>query len=654
MASLINNTVGHLTVLIAGVAMLLSQNVAAADDPNPLKLLGIKATQGAAAGYVPDETCGTCHAQKAATYQHVGMAQSFAKVGEAKEIEDFGEVFYHTPSERYYQIRKQGDQLTFYRYQQDDKGQAINEIELSIDWVMGSGNRARSYLYQTPSGELYLLPLGWYTQGRKWGMSPGFEQANHPGIGRPVKRRCLFCHNAFPEVPEGSDAEWMPQHFPTTLPQGTGCQRCHGPGAEHIRTVLTPGSQLDEIRSNIVNPAKLEPERRDSVCFQCHMLPSITFVGERRFGRNDYSFRPGQHLSDYVTHVEIEDQQIAKEHQFEINHHGYRLWQSACFQQSKGELGCISCHDPHIKPQSQVFKAEVGQVCLGCHEALPPSNQHKQVSAEQCVDCHMPERRTRDVTLVTMTDHRIAKGPFDKHALTEPIKPTEPVLTGLDLLPWGEPPTGKEANLYRSVSVLRALPHQGAIQALSSYLSQEGHTSPTPHLVLLKNQLKLRKYTEAEETATGLIAANPNNAAAHGYLANAKLGLGELEDAVTQYRKALSLQDSTQNRYNLALALLLQDKKEQALQELEQTLEQAPYFASAWFYKGKVLEAMKQPDKARIAFIQTLNIKPNHTQAYLELVPLLRAAGKAELADRYLNVGLRVALAPDKLAPLKQ
>ena len=251
---------------------------------DPLSALDVHATQGAAAGYVADTVCATCHAQKYESYQHVGMAQSFKRPAAAAPMEDFGAEYYHAPSQRYYQIFERNDGLQFRRYQRDQDGAAINEIEIPVAWVLGSGNRARSYLYQTEWGELYLLPLGWYSETNSWGMSPGFEDADHPGIHRRVQRKCMFCHNAFPEVAERRDAHWAVETFPLSLPEGTGCQRCHGPGADHINT-LRDGGDIASIRDAIVNPRRLSAELRDAVCFQCHMLPAVSMFGARRFGR---------------------------------------------------------------------------------------------------------------------------------------------------------------------------------------------------------------------------------------------------------------------------------------------------------------------------------------------------------------------------------
>ncbi|MBW3549201.1 MAG: hypothetical protein KY452_13855, partial [Actinobacteria bacterium] len=75
-------------------------------------------------------------------------------------------------------------------------------VEQPVDWVLGSGHTSRTYLYATPGGELYQLPLAWYSQdGGHWAMAPGFDRPDHVGLLRPVRRECMFCHNAYPDVP---------------------------------------------------------------------------------------------------------------------------------------------------------------------------------------------------------------------------------------------------------------------------------------------------------------------------------------------------------------------------------------------------------------------------------------------------------------------
>jgi len=627
--------------------------LAGSEDQDPLRLMNLRATKGAAADYVADSACRICHPQLYDSYQHVGMAQSFARPENAKVIETFGEEFFHKPSQRYYQIRKEGEDLIFRRWQRDAEGKPINEFEIRIDWILGSGNRARSYLYQTEWGELYMLPLGWYSEDKTWGMSPGFEQEGHLGVLRRAPRQCMFCHNAFAETPVDSDRHWETHEFPKDLPEGTGCQRCHGPGAEHIRKVLI-GSDLETVRASVVNPRKLPPKKRDSVCFQCHMLPGVSMIGARRFDRKDFSFRPGQLISDYLLHVEVEEPDVKKEDKFEINHHGYRFWQSACYQKSDGELACISCHNPHVKPESTAFRAQVSNVCLGCHEDQKATHQPAIAADRDCVGCHMPTRRTRDVPLVTMTDHRIARGPFDHEALVAPIEKKEPIITDVQLLPFGDPPTGTEAEVYRVVSILRSRSYPDAVRALENALSKQEFESPTPYLDLLEAQLKLKEYAKAERTAQFALQRQKDLFPALAWLGVAQLGQGRVKQAKAALQRSIAIQPTPDAHYNLALAVFSERNYEEALAQLEASIAMRPNFYSAWVYKGRVLANMGKLPQARDALIHSLGIEPANTVAYADLVKVLRLLKDEAQATRYLATGLRYAQDPAALEKLKK
>lgn len=402
-------------------------------------------TGGAAPGYVDDALCARCHRGHYESFQHVGMAQSFKRPGNAVPIERFGETFFHEPSQRYYEIHEHDGGLRFRRYQRDRDGNVINEVQFPIDWVLGSGNRTRSYVYHNDHGELFQLPIGWYSEGQHWEMSPGFESRDHDGLGRKLTRECMFCHNAYPDSELDGYAD--PELFPAELPEGIGCQRCHGPGGEHV-TAATADHDLAPIRGAIVNPGKLSGAVQDSVCMQCHLLPAIAVVGPRKFGRGDYSFRPGELLTDYMVHLDVRERGVPEPERFEINHHGYRMLKSACYRESGGELGCISCHDPHAKPDTVTFRRQVAGVCRDCHGEVAHDSA---APVADCVSCHMPARRTRDVIHVTMTDHWIARGPFDAAALVAPIQAETRQISDVRVLDFGSPPGGLDAQAYTAL-----------------------------------------------------------------------------------------------------------------------------------------------------------------------------------------------------------
>ena len=531
------------------------------------------------------------------------MAQSMSRPRKDVLIEDFSKAsFFHAPSKRYYEMRWKYGRLLFRRYQLDARGAQINVFERKVDWIIGSGHRARVYLYQAPDGELFQLPVAWYTQEHAWGMAPGYDGPDHDGVERPVRRECLFCHDAYVEMPAGSDAHWAPQIFPRDLPEGTGCQRCHGPGARHVLAALA-GESDDAVRAAIVNPAKLPPARRDSVCFQCHLLPAVAMPGVRRFDRGDESFRAGELLSDYLLHVEPHEPGRQASDRFEINHHAYRLQQSLCYQ--KGGITCITCHDPHVSLSKDKRLANVRNVCLGCHEKAHFGDRR---SAGDCVACHMPRRRTQDVVHVVMTDHRIERHPPPGDLLA-PLAEREPVIDGVTLFDRGVLPDGPLADAYRAVAVLRAQPRsQPALDALSKALASIEHPPETALIDLAAGQLRHRRYAGAVKTIARMREDEPQRP---GLTAIAEAGLGHTEQAAEDLHKAIEAQPRVPELHaDLGILLHRLGKEDEALTELSRAVELRPDFVVALVARSRVLRALGRAKEAQQDMLRARAVHP--------------------------------------------
>ncbi len=629
-------------ILLSSAVMLMAQGALARQDR--LSVLDTHATSGAAPGYISDATCGRCHTDIYDSYQQVGMAKSFRRAGNAIDIEDFGEEYYHEPSQRYYRISDDNGDLVFHRYQRDLEGEPINDIELPVSWIVGSGNRARSYLHQNDWGEMFLLPVSWYSESESWAMSPGFETAGHAGIHRVIKRECMFCHNAYPEVESGTDFPYSPELFPKDLPEGTGCQRCHGPGADHVNTVLG-GGDIEDVRASIVNPAKLPAERRDEVCFQCHMLPSYLVSGVRRFDRGIYSYRPGEKLTDYLVNIDAGEQGVPESERFEINHHGYRLYQSRCFRESEGALGCISCHDPHQKTESSEFRSSVVQVCKDCHAA--PAELHQSTVAytgDDCVSCHMPARRTRDVIEVTMTDHWIAKGPFDADELVRPTDREVAPVVDVSVLPLGEAPEGIDARTYELIALIRAnRSMDSAKSALGSILDENRVAGTPPLMEYATASVSTGSYGEAEKSALQLIASGEYLPAAYKILGVALMAQNLRRDTVEALQASLRRQPDPEVHFNLAAAYISYGQPELAEPQLRAAVELRPTMAVAWKYLGLIHRANGALEQARQALARSIQLEPKDLQAYGDLVRILREAGDEQEARRYAELAQRIS-----------
>ena len=102
--------------------------------------------------------------------------------------------------------------------------------------------------------------------------------------------------------------------------------------------------------------------------------------------------------------------------------HVEQMHSSRCFRESRGEMGCISCHDPHQVPASEERTSYYRRQCLACHDQKPCSLAKPERLAksrdDNCLQCHMPVASNTDVIHNATTDHRILRMPPD--AVAEP------------------------------------------------------------------------------------------------------------------------------------------------------------------------------------------------------------------------------------------
>jgi tetratricopeptide (TPR) repeat protein len=263
-----------------------------------------------------------------------------------------------------------------HRYRVENNRLYFDQGNAPIDYFIGSNTAGRSYLFAR-EGYLFELPVTWYQQKRAWDASPGYEQEREVRLNRPVDPTCLSCHASRLRPIYGTQNRYADPPF---LDNGVGCERCHGPGSEHVRN---PGA------ADMVNPAKLAPEERDSICAQCHLTGEARI---ERAGRRFAEFRPGENLGDYVTYFVW----ASKDPAMKVTSHVEKLAMSKCKRVAGDALWCGSCHDTHTNAN------RTQEACIGCHS----SAHHRQ---ESCAQCHMPRSQTVDVGHGVVTDHRIQR-----------------------------------------------------------------------------------------------------------------------------------------------------------------------------------------------------------------------------------------------------
>lgn len=626
---------------LAGMALAAEPRASAIDV---LAEVDIPVTTGAAAGYVPDAVCGECHADKAESFAEMGMAKSFYRPSPDKVIEDFAENhFFHEPSGRHYEMELRDGEYWFRRYRTGEDGKTLDLFERKVDWILGSGHHTRTYLYQTVDGALFELPLAWYSQEGEWRMAPGFEWARHLGVMRQVRRQCMFCHNAFPEVEAGSDRLGMVETFPHDMPEGIGCQRCHGPGAEHLRTLYGDEATVEAIRATIVNPGKLPRDRLYGLCYGCHMQPIVAVPPMRRFGRDAYSFRPGEPLPEFSVGLDASERGRALSDRFEINHHPYRLKQSRCFVESEGRLGCLTCHDPHRKIKPAERAAHYRKACLSCHGddegelrlSTEAAARHPTIGDDDdCTVCHMPERRTQDVIHVTMTDHLIARNPGGLE-LIAPIEKKDVEIEEVFIRLGHEALGEDERTIYKAIGALRYAnrKYEPAARRLRELLAADGSDHFEPWLELAESQLHQHDFEAAITSARQAAERAPDHPGPVAIEASALFSLGRKPEAIA----LLEEKPLTDALVIFRLAAMQADvgRLEEALTTAHKALAMRENLWVAWRLVGDIEAARGRHERAAEAFYAALAIEPDDERTRAGLIASLKSLGRLDEAAAY-------------------
>ncbi len=124
-----------------------------------------------------------------------------------------------------------------------------------------------------------------------WELSPGYDPAITPMFDRVATAQCVFCH-----VGSIAVSAREPNRY-KIVDASIGCERCHGPGRDHVQKQngLVGQGLID---SSIVNPAKLDRELSDAICAQCHLQGDQSV---NAFGTTRWDFVPGEPLGSVTT-----------------------------------------------------------------------------------------------------------------------------------------------------------------------------------------------------------------------------------------------------------------------------------------------------------------------------------------------------------------
>ena len=255
-----------------------------------------------------------------------------------------------------------------------------------IDIVIGSGRKGQSYLYWD-EGKLFQLPVSYFTPTDSWANSPGYSD-DSAKFNRRIPASCMECHGTYAKTLFLGQNDLGDNFDKSQIIYGIDCEKCHGPGTEHIEYHKThPGETVGKY---IVNTGKLSRQQQLDACALCHS-------GSRYPMKPPFSFKAGDKLDEFSQAKYMLDSVST------LDVHGNQyglLTSSKCFKQSG--MTCSSCHNTHVNEagSTQLFS----QRCMTCHNGIAhntckmPATPGLVLSAN-CIDCHMPTLPSHKIVL---------------------------------------------------------------------------------------------------------------------------------------------------------------------------------------------------------------------------------------------------------------
>jgi len=349
--------------------------------------------------YAGDAACAECHRKQAEVYAATPHAKDSAVADDHNILGSFKDEHnvFRTANPNYIVAMTQ-EPNGFFESGIDisDPHNPKGEAE-RIDIVVGSGRHGQTYMYWD-GDQLYELPVSYSTWSHEWAMSPGYP-ADQVHFEKPILPRCLECH--------GSYFKWLNppvnRYAKDSLVPGIGCERCHGPGALHVRrerSAVPPPHGSDQ--EAIVNPAALSHDRQMDLCSLCH-AGAVNPIGD------PLRFVVGDNIRDYLKILPPDPNVPADVHGNQVG----ALEQSKCY--GSGKLTCSTCHDVHrVQENADSFSSH----CLTCHK-MQTCGTYKKLGAyiqTRCVECHMPVQDSAKITFsegkntlrAELRSHRIA------------------------------------------------------------------------------------------------------------------------------------------------------------------------------------------------------------------------------------------------------
>ena len=380
------------------------------------------ATPGPSPDYVGSAACERCHTEAYARWKASLHIQMTRPVAEATMLGDFSREARFSANGRSYEFGTRNGRPTV---TVRAEGRAAETF--TVDYTLGS-KRFQGYLSTLPDGRMYVLPLFWQVEGRRW--LDWKETTPIPDGAHDLRQiwnvNCFNCHAT------NLDRGYVPASnaYRTSWTElGIGCEACHGPGRTHVTlmtsweknpaSIPTYSSRADNHQLSdtlkTFSPRTALARRTFDTCGYCH--------GNKRNVFTD--FEPGDRYEDHALPFLLSEPLPEFDAQGEFWPDGrpnrfnrtQALSLSGCFK--AGAITCTNCHVAHAATTHEFsLKVDIttgrggDALCTQCHrgpaDAAAPSEPQSPLVR---VTSRAPEANE---SRVPWSDQELARHSFHK------------------------------------------------------------------------------------------------------------------------------------------------------------------------------------------------------------------------------------------------
>ena len=555
-------------------------------------------------GFAGSESCAECHAEINEAYRSSAMGQSLWRIGTESPLEDYDQQNSFSPDGRHhYSIVRTDDGVFHHERLADNNGETIYDQSVRIEFVIGSGTQGRSYLFNR-NGMLYMSPVGWYANGKRWDLSPGFKLPFHRRFSRRIPFACMECHASQMNQTSQTDVFGDPPFREFAI----GCERCHGPGVNHIgfhKQKISVGTDP------IINPSRLDPHLREDVCTQCHLSGEGRYLRE---GSHFGGFLPGTRLEETYL-IFVGGKRTSDDGRTRAVSQVEQMRSSRCYMGSEGRMGCTSCHDPHSKkPEEEQQVVFHRGRCLACHSdhgcAIEESERRERQADDSCIACHMPKLEASDVPHTTQTDHRILRLPKTS-AVPESKSSIAP-------------------ELYDDAE--KRLPEVVVAKARGMWLAERAERYTN------------RNFAEqASRILKGVLVLQPDDVEVLEALGTCAAISGRTEESLSYCTRVMTMEPHRERTLLTAATMHLNEGKlDTGRRLMEEYLKVQPNDALAWGRYSGVLSQLNETQNAITAGRKSAELDPSNPRTWSHLAELYGRIGDGKQEETCRALGRRV------------